>query len=90
MRYLSKEFIIAEVFTIKGAGKRVTEKIGEAKLPLSVLLEGDTSFQAQEIRHMLPDGRNVHIGKLFYRTRMRKPLAEAMKWLHMRSEVTDK
>lgn len=44
LRYLSKESIIAEVFTIKGAGKRITEKIGEAKLPLSVLLEGDTSF----------------------------------------------
>lgn len=38
LRYLSKESIIAEVFTIKGSGKRVTEKIGEAKLPLSVLL----------------------------------------------------
>ena len=30
LRYLEKEFITAEVFAVKGTGKKITEKIGEA------------------------------------------------------------
>ena len=53
---------------MKGANRR-PEKIGEAFLPLSRVLTGDSSFQAQEIR--CDAG---HLGKIFYRTRMRQPL----------------
>lgn len=36
------------------------------------------------------DGRQVIMGKLFYRTRMRKPLDEALKWLNLKKDVADK
>jgi len=34
LKHLYKDFVLAEIFTIKGSRTRVTEKIGEAKLPL--------------------------------------------------------
>lgn len=46
IKYLSQEHIQAEVFAVKGSGHKVTEKIGEAKLPLMMLLQGDSSTQA--------------------------------------------
>lgn len=36
------------------------------------------------------DGRQVIMGKLFYRARMRKPLDEALKWLNRKKDVADK
>jgi hypothetical protein len=34
--------ILAEVYAVKGTNKKTTVKIGEAKLPLSVLISGET------------------------------------------------
>jgi hypothetical protein len=76
---------LAEVYAVKGGAQKDSEKIGEARLPLSRLLQGDNSFQAQEIRC---DGG--FLGKIFYRTRMRQPLTEALKWQKMKSEVASK
>ena len=90
LKHLFKEYVLAEIFTIKGSRTRVTEKIGEAKLPLQILLHGDTSDQAAQILHTQADGRTSYLGKLFYRARMRKPIQEAMKWLNMKQDVTDK
>lgn len=85
LNYLAKESILAEVFVVKGGAQKTSEKIGEARLPLSRVLNEDTSFQAQEIRCI-----GGHLGKIFYRTRMRQPLTEALKWLKMKSEVASK
>ena len=41
LRYLEKEHIKAELYILRGAGKRST-KIAEAKLPLSPLLSPDS------------------------------------------------
>ena len=86
LKYLSQECIVAEVFAVKGSGNKVTEKIGEAKLPLIVLLQNDQSFQAQEITCTLDSGKIINIGKVFYRARMRRSLNEAMKWLKIKNE----
>lgn len=43
IKHLHQETILVEVFTIKGSRTRTTEKIGEAKLPLVILLQGDTT-----------------------------------------------
>ena len=38
LNYLGKESILAEFFAIKGGSEKKSEKIGEAKLPLSRVL----------------------------------------------------
>jgi len=38
LNYLGKESVLAEFFAIKGGSEKKSEKIGEAKLPLSRLL----------------------------------------------------
>jgi hypothetical protein len=39
LKHLYKDSILAEIFTIKGSRTRSTEKIGEARLPLAILLK---------------------------------------------------
>ena len=41
LKYLSQESMVVEVFAVKGSGKKQTEKIGEARLPLIILLQND-------------------------------------------------
>ena len=45
LKYLQNEYVIAEVFAVKGSGAKVTEKIGEAKLPLVKVLMSDHGIQ---------------------------------------------
>lgn len=45
LKYLSEEAILVEVFSVRSSGNKVTEKIGEAKLPLIILLQNDQGFQ---------------------------------------------
>ena len=96
IRYLQKEFIIAEVFAVKGSGNMVTEKIGEAKLPLvNILMENrDENSHAQqhyqEIKCVATDGsENVFtIGKIKYSTKMKKPLGEALKYVEKKLNIS--
>ena len=89
LKYLSEESVLIEVFTVKSSGNRVTEKIGEAKLPLIILLQNDQGFQTQAITQA-QNNVDVNIGKITYKARMRKPLNEALKWLKMKQDVTEK
>ena len=71
LNYLEKECIVAEVFTVKGGIQQSSyEKIGEARLPLSCILQQDTSFQVQEIK----TDQGIFVGKIFYRMKMRQTL----------------
>jgi hypothetical protein len=51
IKYLHKEYIIAEVFAVKGHGTMVTEKIGEAKLPLRDVLQENQDEKLQSQTH---------------------------------------
>lgn len=44
IKNLIEKTIKAEVYAVKGTSKKVTVKIGEANLPLSVLISGGASF----------------------------------------------
>lgn len=61
------------------AGSRT---IGTARLPLTKLLEKDTSFQAQTIVQETAHGGFLTVGKIFYKMKMRRPLDEALKWMY--------
>lgn len=62
--------------------------MGTAKLSLYKLIEGDFTFQCQEILMESASGAAVKVGKLFFRMRMRKPLEQAIK--SMRASIFDK
>lgn len=57
-------------------------KLGSAKVPLSRLLDKETSFQVCEIVHEGAAGSDSQyiLGKIFFKMRMRKPLDEALRW----------
>lgn len=44
LKYFEKNHVLIEVFAIKTNGPKTSEKIGEAKLPLSAVLQNDQSF----------------------------------------------
>jgi len=75
---------------VKGSGKKTTEKIGEAKLPLSFLVSKEYGPQVQEIKFRSNSGMEVTIGKIYFNARMRKSLDEAIKWQIEKRNVNDK
>jgi hypothetical protein len=44
IKNLIESHIKVEVYAVRGSGKKTTIKIGEARLPLVVLIEGGASF----------------------------------------------
>ena len=90
LKYLSQEFINVEVFALKGQGKKTTEKIGEAKLPLEFLLTNNQGHQIQSITCQSPQGITINLGKIYFRARMRRPLDEAISRWRMKMDINDK
>jgi len=94
LQHLEKEFIVVEVFGIPPltADNRRPQgaiKLGTAKLPLLKIIEGDFSFQAQEIIHKSHEegAQELRIGKLFFRMRMRQSIENALKWFNQNKIV---
>lgn len=84
IQFLDKEFVLVEVYALPLETKQQKSasgliRLGQAKLPLCKLLQGDYSFQVAEIVHHSEKGE-VTLGKLFYRMRMRKSLDKALSY----------
>lgn len=94
IKHMLEQSIRAEVYAVKGSSKKTTIKIGEAHLPLSTLISGEASFQVQEILFKSEDinqnDRQITLGKISYRMRMRKPLDSALKFYRETISLDDK
>jgi len=86
LQHCEEEHVNVDLFAlpIKSAHAEVQAqgvlKIGTAKLPLTKVLQSDTSFQCQEIVFRGPGGEELRVGKLFFQLSMRKSIAQALKW----------
>jgi len=76
LKYIEENSINVEIFSIKGVEKK---KVGEAKLPLTILRKNDQSHQVQQIKFNRR-GIDMPVGKIFYRARMRNPLKDAIEF----------
>ena len=81
LQYLEKNTMTMEFFLTRANNAL---KLGSAKIPLSRLLDKETSFQVCEIVHegvaSAGSGDQYVLGKIFFKMRMRKPLEEALRW----------
>lgn len=92
LKHCEKDSVLIDVFAIPissdnlgissgGARPNGAIKVGYAKLPLHKIIEGDVSFQAQEIIHETTQGQ-VKVGKIFFQMKMRKTIDQALKWFN--------
>lgn len=90
LNYLENDFVNVEFYSIRD---KVQLIFGEGKISLKELLTNENSFSNEinsvcQIYHN--KNKELKIGTIFYKMRMRKPIKEALRWYHELNKISSK